>query len=277
MANFLKKSKKAQNPDLVVKRLRENRVLFYGLPLTAVASVFIGLLYFILPAANTYAKSLTQNKVLDANDKNVTQSIKNLRSAVSDQTVIKQYNTTLSTYIPEDPNLGQIIEIIQKKADDYGLEKKVGAASGPSKTSIGNIASKVNANGPLFESITSGELQFQPKLLADDSKAVLMSIEVNVKGDKKSFQSFLAAMKDVKPIVNLVYVELTEVGTATAPSVNALLRFESYALKLDTTKLTANKPRIFKKDDESLYQNIPVEKFDWDKAKFQEKFGNTGQ
>ena len=78
---------------------------------------------------------------------------------------------------------------------------------------------------------------------------------------------FLQEMKDVKPLINVVYIEYNETNAADGKStINAIVKFEAYALKLNTDSVKINSAKQVTKDDSSLTRNIPIEKFLWDKS-----------
>lgn len=257
----------AKNSPNSRNKLRDNKILFYGIPLLVVMIVFGGLLFFVLPSIQYYSLSRSQSQMLDKNNLIVDKSIGNLNKVYSQEDLIKSYSSSLNQYIPIESKLGDIINIIQTKAKDFNLESKVGVYNGVSNTSVANLAKKDGSEKALFESITSGEVTFQPKSLDKDVDAVLSSIEVNVKGNKESVLSFLKEMEGIKPIVNLVFIEYNESRvTPETPVVTALLRFESYALKLNTESIKLNTPKQFKNSDPLLIRRMSEEKFNWDKS-----------
>jgi hypothetical protein len=90
---------------------------------------------------------------------------------------------------------------------------------------------------------------------------------VNISGDKQSVMNFLKDMKSVKPVVNLVFVDYSESrSNPKKPTVTALLRFESYALKLSSDNIKLNSPKQFKDTDKALKQLMNIEKFQWDQT-----------
>jgi hypothetical protein len=252
------------NPTLA--KLKQNKVFFYGFPVLVVLILFSGLFFFILPTFQYYWQSREVNKVLAQNEANVDTSIKNLQKALSEEPTIRSYDNALNFYIPKDPKLGDVLNLIQAKAKDFNLESKVGVSRGPSRTSVGNLAKKDQDQKALFQSISSGEITFKPKSLDKDISAVLMSIEVTVKGDKRAFLDFLNETKSLRPLINLVFIEYSETTSNTNPTVTALLRFESYALKLDEAKLGVEQIKKYAKDDASLQSPLIVENFNWDRS-----------
>lgn len=258
---------KKVNP--ILERIKQNKVFFYGIPVLVVMLVFTGLFYFILPAINTYYRSTKTNQILDNNNVTIDRSITNMNKALSEEPDLRNYDSELTTYIPKDPKLGEVLNMIQTKAKDFNLESKVGVSSGPSRTTVGNIAKTDSDQKALFQSISSGEIYFKPKSLNKDINAVLMSIEVNVRGDKKSFLEFLNDAKNLKPLINLVFVEYNESpGSKNDDSVNisALLRFESYALKFEDFENTVPPVTELSSKDPSLQSELKVETFDWDQT-----------
>jgi len=261
------KKEKRSIEKIISKKLKENKIFYYGFPVFVVMMIFAGLLLFILPTIQYYFTSREEEKTLDQNIINVNQSIQNLNLAKQDDGMISAYDAALTEYIPVDSKLGGVLNVIQTKAKDFNLESQIGISKGSNTTSIDNIAKKDEDDKALFESISSGELTFSPRSLNKDINAILLSIEVNVKGDKNSFMQFLQEMKDVKPLINVVYIEYNETNAADGKStINAIVKFEAYALKLNTDSVKINSAKQVTKDDSSLTRNIPIEKFLWDKS-----------
>jgi Tfp pilus assembly protein PilO len=249
-------------------KLRDNKIIFYGIPLLVVLLVLGGVLFFVLPTAQYYSEFKSQSQILDRNMLTVDKSISNLNAVYAKEGEMKSYDTALSEYIPVDPKLGDVINLIQSKAKDFNLESKVGIYNGTNNTSVENLAKKTTENQALFESISSGEIVFKPRSLNEDVEAVLLSIEVNIKGERTSFMNFVSEIKNVKPVINLVFVEYTESAIAQGnPTVTALLRFESYALKLNTDNVQLNSsPKAVSVKDELLVRSLTEEKFRLDPA-----------
>lgn len=262
-----KEEQKEEHPkNPTIERLKQNKIFFYGFPMFVVAMIFVGLLVFILPTIQFYIKSKELNKVLDKNSQNVDKSIRNLQLALRDEPTIRSYDAAMNEYIPKDPKLGEVLNLIQGKAKDFNLESKIGVSKGASRTSVGNLAKKDQDKKALFQSISSGEITFKPKSLDKDINAVLISIEVNVRGDKSAFLDFLADAKNLRPLINLVFVEYSESTVGGNSSVSALLRFESYALKLDEESVGLAPIKKYADDDTALLSELKVETFEWDKS-----------
>jgi Tfp pilus assembly protein PilO len=246
-------------------KIRENKYIFYGIPVAVMLVVFAGIMFILLPVSQYYLKSRTDNALLDKNLETVTKSVANLNQAVSQQNLIENYNTVLTQYIPEEPKLGDMLNLIQTKAKDFNLESKIGTSDSSTNTTVGNLAKKDEKANAIFESITSGEIKFKPKSLNQDVDAVLLSIEVSISGDKTQFLEFIKEMQTVSPVVNLVFVEYSESNlSSTSNDIVALLRFESYALKLDNTTVVIVEPKKYTDTDKDLYRSMSVEKFEWD-------------
>jgi Tfp pilus assembly protein PilO len=250
---------------LTRNKLKDNPILFYGIPLMVVFIVIGGVMFFVLPTIQFYSQYNSEKKILEKNSKTVDKSVSNLEGIFAQEEEIKKNDASLSEFIPVEPKLGDVINLIQSKAKDFNLESKVGTNNGGANTSVDTLAKKSEDNEALFQSLTSGEIVFQPKSLNTDVDAILLSIEVSIKGDRGSFLKFLADMQDIKPIVNLVFVEYTEAESIdNQSSIIALLRFESYALKLDTDNVKLAVPRLLKNDDAALTRDIREEKFEVD-------------
>lgn len=246
---------------LIKERVKQNKAFFYGLPIVVLVSIFASLVFIIIPTIYFYFDSRSQNEKLDQNILNVNKSIENLDAVYKDYSKINEYDDKLTEYIPEESKLGEVLNLIQTKAKDFNLESKVDVSRGSSRTSLDNLARKTQDDKALFDSISSGEIIFQPKSLNKDVNAILLSIEVNVRGNKSSFLDFLKEMEGVKPVVNLVFIEYSENRSNPAqPTVSALLRFESYSLKLKSEN--PQQPKQLSKESPELISQMPVESFD---------------
>ncbi len=267
----LKEEKKGKGEkkkkNVVRSKMRQNKLFFYGFPILVLACVFGGLVYFILPCVQVVLNSGSKNQILDKNTEVVDRSVQNLKAAYNDENVIKGYDLALTEFIPENPKVGDVINVIQTKAKDFNLESQIGVTKNDSKTTIDKLAKKNQDDKPLFQSITSGEIGFQPKSLNKNTDAVLISIEVSLKGDRKSFLSFVQGIQGIKPLINLVSVEYSESkDNVENPDVNGLVRFEAYALKLDTNSAKVEQSKPLTKDDNALFQEMREERFLWNKA-----------
>lgn len=261
-------NKKEKKPNLVREKIKQNKILFYGLPALAVATIFGCLLFVILPSVQYFFTHRRQDATLNSNIINVNKSIQNLKTASADIPLINTYDAKLVEYIPKEHKLGDIINLIQQKADDFSLEKEIGLGTGGDRTSLGNIATTDEEQKAVFQSISSGELEFQPKSLDENTKAILLSIEVNVKGKKESFLNFLKDMDKVKPLINLVFIDYTEseADVESDVAVSAVLRFESYAVNLEEEDINDIVLKKYTSTDSALLNDIRVESFNWDQS-----------
>lgn len=265
--NFGSAKKVDISDEIIQKKLKQNKLFFYGFPLVVVVCVFISLLFFVIPGIRFYFIAHKYLNTLDDNVRIVEKSVANLRAALNDESALNEADSALSSYIPFDAKAGNIINIIQTKAKDFNLESKVSVPQGASNTSLGSIATKDGKTNNIFNSISSSETLFKPKELGGDIEAVLISTEVNLKGNKQSFLSFLNELKKVKPLINLVFIDYNEGSSADTANVNATLRLESYALKESITDLKPASPKQYKNDDSSLYDSeFREERFIWDKS-----------
>lgn len=251
--------------DEIQQRIRRNKLLFYGYPLLVIIYGISVVLFIIVPTFQKYFTVQEENSILDQNIANVKQSSSNLSNAITNSAKFDQYETELSNYIPTEARVGQLISIIQTQANDFGLERQEIATTDPNssqnQTSVGNLAQTDSDSNALFQTISSGEIEFTPRTISTDAKARLLAIDVTVKGKRDNFLKFVEALKSVKPIINLVYVEYQETpsndGQAT---VSAALRFESYALKLNPDNRVVT-PTKYTVDDAILTTLLPVETF----------------
>lgn len=251
--------------DEIQQRIRKNKLLFYGYPLLVILYGISVVLFVIVPTFQKYFTVQEDNEILDQNIANVTETSANLSSAISNSAKFDQYEAELSNYIPTEARVGQLISIIQKQANDFGLERQEIATTDPNasqnQTSVGNLAQTDADSNALFQTISSGEIEFTPRTISTDAKARLLAIDVTVKGKRDNFLKFLEALKSVKPIINLVYVEYQETPTNDGQSnISAALRFESYALKLNPDTKTVT-PVKYTVDDAVLTTVIPIETF----------------
>ena len=254
------------------KALKQNKIFFYGFPIFVIFSTFLGLVYVILPTISYYFTTRNNHKSLDENAGIVNQSISNLKKALSETNDIVSYDQVLSELLPPKPRVGELIDTIQKTANDFNLENKGGASNNSKGTSLGNLAEQ--DNGALLESLDSGEIKFKPKSSNSDVEAVLISLEFNLKGDKEKFFQFLNDIKKIKPLINIVYVDYSESQTQNTTNattqVNAIVKFESYAIDLNTNNIDVKPPAQLKKGDSRLFSKMSVERFNWDRERIEE-------
>jgi Tfp pilus assembly protein PilO len=253
------------------KALKQNKLFFYGFPIVVIVVSLFGLLFIILPTIQYYFTSRTQHSSLNENITTVNQSISNLKKALNETNDIVTYDQVLSELLPSKPRVGELIDTIQKTANDFNLENKGGSSNNAKQTSLGNLATGDQA---LLESLDSGEIRFKPKSSNQDVDAVLISLEFNLKGDKEKFFQFLKDIKKIKPLVNVVYVDYSETQASTTTNqniqVNAIVKFESYAVDLNTNNVEVKPTTQYKKDDSRLFSKMSVERFNWDRERIEE-------
>lgn len=256
-----------KNLDEIQERMKKNKALFYGLPILVLVYGIAAVFVFVVPSIQTYFKVNDTKKVLDKNLNTYKVSASNIRDARQKLSEYDKYESEVTAYIPTDSQLGSLINLIQTKASDFGLEQSVNTPSKDStsnNSTINDLASRSNDDNSLFESINSGIIRFVPKGLSEDSEAKLLAIDVDVKGRKSSFYKFLEEIDKSKPIINLVYIDYqeTNIDTTTGEAViQATLRFESYNLKLGDSynNKTVNK---LSPNDSSLLAPTSPETFD---------------
>jgi len=258
-------TKSVEKVDEIQQSIRRNTILFYGYPFFVILFSFTIVFFFILPVVQDYFRIQEDTKVVDQNLVNLRQTGDNINAAINQTELYNQYEAELSNYIPSDARVGQLIDIIQKQANDFGLERQEIAASNTSPdtniSTINNLARVDSQNNALFQSLSSGEVQFTPKNISTDAKAKLLAIDVNVKGKRDNLLRFLDSLKSIKPLVNLVYIEYQETPQSDGQSdISASLRFESYSLKLNSSTSQVA-PKKFTVEDSILTTVIPVETF----------------
>ncbi len=266
----------AQSVDIIQQKLQSNKTFFYGLPILVIL-YFIGAIFlFIVPSIQTYTSVDESIKILNKNLSNLKQSSHNLKTARGDLDKYEKYSVSLTEYVPTEGKLGSLIDTIQKRSGDYGLESEIGVPSQNSiadNSNLNELAQRDENNKSLFESLTSGEIEFSPEaVLSPDSKSKLLAIDVNIKGNKESFFKFLREMNQSKPILNLVYIDYQEFATSTETGevpIRATVRFESYTLKLGesestTSPLTVKDPTLLSIMQPETFELNPsiIEEFD---------------
>lgn len=254
--------------DIIQQKLKSNKVFFYGLPVAVIALVFAVIIFFVLPTAQKYFEYQSTKQTLDENILNMKSSSTNLKTALADEATIDTYDNKLSQSIPVDAKLGSVLDIIQKTADDYGLQKEFTSSStdgNADRSSITNLAQTNDQKKALFQNLTSGEIEYKPKSITSDASAKLLSIDVSIKGKKTDFLKFIDSMKDQEPVINLAYVEYSETDEVDGvETITATTRFESYTLKLDPAD-NIKQPTELKIDDSRLLSPIPIETFIWNR------------
>jgi Tfp pilus assembly protein PilO len=265
VANQISSRDSQSQIDEVQRKIRNNKVMFYGYPILIILYAIGIVLFIIVPTFQRFFTVQQEDLVLDQNILNISQTAINLNNAINNLPTLDSYETQLSEYIPTDARVGQLISIIQKQANDFGLERQDIATtdtnSSQNQTSVGSLAQTDSSSNALFQTISSGEIEFTPKSISTDAKARLLAIDITVKGSKDNFFKFLEALKTVRPIINLISIEYQETpSTDTSSVITANLRFESYALKLnDSKKITT--PRKYTIEDSILTSVISVENF----------------
>lgn len=252
--------------DEIEQGLRRNKVIFFGYPIFVILFSFAIVFFFVVPAVQDYFRIESEKKIIDQNLENFKKTAQNLNYANEQIGLYSAYEVQLFSYIPVEARVGQLIDTIQKKANDFGLEKPEIAASNTSQgrnfTTINNLTRLDSNNNALFQSLNSGEIEFYPKNVSEDAKAKLLSIDVEVKGKKENLLRFLESVKTIRPVINLVSIEYKEITQLEGqPDVIASLKFESYSLNLNLDK-SRYTLKSYTVDDPSLSSIIPVETFD---------------
>jgi hypothetical protein len=274
-------NKEVESPKPVKKesvakvKLKENKIFFYGLPLAVILFSLSALFIFVIPTISYYFDYKSKMGNLNTNKASVTASISNLQSAISQEETLDTYSSKLEESLPKDPKLGNLINLIQTKANDFNLENNVFASDNSGRTSVSNLSDQDSKS--FLQRINSGELVFQSKSTTADVDAILISIEVNVRGDREKFFEFLKQLKDVKPIINVVYIDYKETPdsvNANQREVNVLMKLESYAMKVSDTNVDLSFTKQYKKDDPKLESPMQIEKFEWDVKELQKLIAN---
>lgn len=263
--------------DLIQKNIRKNRIVFYGFPFMVILYSVAIFAFLIYPLINKYFEVKSDIETLDKNLINLKQTATNIRSTNAKIDELNNYDDKLTAYIPAESRLGTLITEIQKKADDFSLEREVGFPSSldpkiDDRSTIQNIAKDVNTND-LFQSVNSGELRFTPKSLQDGAEAKLLSIDLIIRGKKDNFLKFMEELKTSKPLLNLTFISYQESPNIDGePDVNVNIRLESYTLKLDPASIsTSVKP--YNVNDTAILRPIAVETFNVN-PEIAEEFGN---
>jgi hypothetical protein len=261
------KTKKEDSAIRIEKELKKNKTFFYGLPLVVLSYGLIIIFIFVVPSIQTFFATNDSIRKLNQNLENYRQTSENLSNARARSAEYDAYVISLTEYIPAEAQLGFLLNLIQERAGDFGLESKVGLPSADTvlrESTLNNIAARDQDDNSIFDSINSGEVDFTPNVALDsNATAKLLSVDVIIEGDRQSFLNFLESMQENKPIINLVFIEY-KLGTEISESSNqtnnirAVLRFESYSLRLDSdgrilTPVSANDP--------SLLFPVPIETF----------------
>jgi cell division protein FtsL len=272
-------TKKDDKIGSLQQKIRSNKIIFYGLPLVVIAYGVAVLTFLVVPAVEKYFQVNSDSEVLDQNIANMKSSSSNLQDAVANIETYDTYDTELSTFIPTEARIGQLIDLLQNQANDFGLERAEFTTPDPNaptdRSSIDNLAQLDDDNKALFQSVNAGEIEFTPRTLSEGTKARLLEIDMTVKGNRDSLLSFLESLGGIKPLVNLVYIDYQEIPDQSGnPVAAASLRFESYSLKLTPTKTIA--PRKFTINDISLTTAMSVETFNVS-AEIQRTLDQAGQ
>lgn len=262
---------KQQQEDIekIQKQLKNNKLMFYGLPILVVVYGFLAIYFAVVPAIQSFFSVDQSLQILHKNGLALKATADNLSAAQNKLDLFDKYNQEITSYIPSDSQLGSIITVIQTKAGDFGLESRVALPNKDAvsqNSTVNDISSKDQNDNALFDSINSGEIEFTPEGVSGDAQAKLLAFDVNVQGGKDNFFKFVQEMESAKPIINLVFIDFQDAGsdaTTGEQKIRATLRFESYTLKLAQKNTQVKKMTI---NDPSLLIPMTEDTFDLDPA-----------
>lgn len=268
-ANIIKKKKLDQESKFVKQKLKENKVIFFGLPILTVISVFVGLLFFIIPSIQFYFKYRSDSKILNTNEQNLQISLANQAQARNQSDLISRTDQKITEYIPLEPAAGDMNKIIQQTAAEYDL--LYSSTSGVNSQDVNDIINgtsleNLSSRSELIERLTSGEVLYYSDDLGDNVKAYLIPIEVRIQGSKESFLKFIETVKKLKPLINVTSIDYSEEKNENGDYVViALIKFESYAIALDLNKLEVSVPaRLSDPQDGRLLSSLLIKTYNWD-------------
>ena len=259
----LASQRQQEDIEQIQKKLRSNKLLFYGFPVAVIAYGTVAIVFAIVPSIQTFFQVDESLRTLDRNIQNLKVTADNLQVARTNIADYDKYDTEVTSYIPSESQLGNIITVIQTKAGDFGLESKVAVPDADSVTensTVENIADRDENDNALLDSINSGEIEFTPDGIVG-AEGKLLAFDVSVQGKKDSFFSFLEEMEKARPIINLVFIDFQDAGTDTSSTeqrIRASLRFESYTLQLAEQDTQLKKYDV---NDPELLLPIEVEDF----------------
>lgn len=273
---------------LIAKRNRTFLYLFYGMPILTVVFIIFVFFTFIAPAISRYFEIKDYFQVLDDNLSSVKSSVVNLNKFYTRNEEISAIDSYLKTQIPEKSRLGLILNQLLKNASDFSLEGQIGVSpnksdttnsqnngnlyfefGGPSSSNKSsnnkNIDNQLNSNNEesfYLKDLSSGESKFLGiDMTSGASNVYVLTISLTVRGTKSKFFDFLKSLSNFTPKLNIVGIDYKVIDLSDDPSIEALIKFESYVVR-DNPDYKAKRLNIFSVNDPAILSRMEVEEFD---------------
>lgn len=273
---------------LIAKRNRTFLYLFYGMPILTVVFIIFVFFAFTAPAISRYFEIKDYFQVLDDNLSNVKSSVVNLNNFYTRNEEISAIDSYLKTKIPEKSRLGLILNQLLKNASDFSLEGRIGVDpnksdttnaqnngdlyfefGGPSSSNKSsnnnNIDNQLNSNNEesfYLKELSSGESKFLGiDMTSGASNVYVLTVSLTVIGTKSKFFDFLKSLSNFTPKLNIAGIEYKVIDLSDDPSVEALIKFESYVVR-DNPDYKAKRLNIFSVNDPAILSRMEVEEFD---------------
>ena len=225
-----KKQVEEEKYKLILKKVRENKFVYYGYPIFVILLFGLSIFYFVLPALESYFNYNSYFVKYTEDKKTLDQNFSNLVRAQSNYSLLMDYENKLTEILPEEILIGNLIDQIQKKADYYGLERNI-VQDRQSDEQLGNSDQDSNTvlDRAKFTRLDSGEYEFVPDFVTNNrSVGRLIKINLEITGPKEKFLEFMRDIENSTPILNLIFLEYKEDDSGKV-SVNAT--FETYSLR----------------------------------------------
>ncbi len=243
-----KKQAESERYKLLLKKVRENKIVYYGYPIFVIILFGVSIFYFVLPAIesffnyNNYVVKYTEDKkILD-------QNFSNLIRAQSNYSLLLDYENRLAEILPEEILVGNLVDQLQQKADYYGLERSI--AEDREINEDTQQPETTTVNKAKFTRLGSGEYEFVPDFVTNNrGVGRLIKINLEITGPKDKFLDFMKDVENSTPILNLIFLEYQEEYNE---KVKVSATFETYSLK-PNDKLN---PKIYLLDIPNDYKLI---------------------
>lgn len=242
-----KKVVEEEKYKLILKKVRENKIVYYGYPIFVIFLFGLSIFYFILPALESYLNYSNYLVKYNEDKKTLDQNFSNLVRAQSNYSLLMDYENKLTEILPEDILIGNLIDQLQKKADYYGLERTiVQDRQLDEQLENSDQENSTVLNRAKFTRLDSGEYEFVPDFVTNNrSVGRLIKVNLEITGSKEKFLEFMRDIENSSPILNLIFLEYQEDNEG---KVKVSATFETYSLRSNDNL----NPRIY-------LLNIPVD------------------
>lgn len=259
-----KKLAEEEKYKLILKKVRENKIVYYGYPIFVIFLFGLSIFYFVLPALESYFNYNSYVVKYNEDKKTLDQNFSNLVRAQSNYSLLVDYENKLTEILPEEILIGSLIDQLQKKADYYGLERNI-FQDRRLDEQFENPEQENNTilDRAKFTRLDSGEYEFVPDFVTNNrSVGRLIKINLEITGPKEKFLEFMRDIENSTPILNLIFLKYQSDNDG---KVKVSATFETYSLRsndnLNPRQYLLNIPADYKmiKDFSSSIEDFEVD------------------